>query len=605
MTDPTTETFQPVTAPSPDWNAASNWSGGVVPGMGVMATIAGLTASVDPDTIIDTSLALETAAGHDAALVGNGGAVALGSGAAISVSGAAALYASDSVVNQGHIAIDGGSALNVVVDLGAVSGLAGAAPPSFANDGAIAIGASGALEIGGTEFENAGLVTLSGGTLDVAGGALAGGGTIALAAGAMARFGDGVADQSFVFGAGGGTLVLEDALLGGGIAVQGFAGGDTIALPDLAGARIAQTGREVELFDAAGRLDGSFVLGGATSLAITAVGGGSAIIASPLVGSIADPPCFASGTRILTPAGYRPVEVLAPGDAVITAAGQVRHVRWVGLRMLDLAEHHSPAKVLPIRLRPGALGPGVPRRALRLSPDHALWLDGALVPVRLLVNEATIVRETDCLAVIYHHVELDRHDILLAEGAPCESYLDTGNRGGFANVHAWPVRPKRWDRDACAPLLTTGAALHAIRAQLHRRALDCGFRLDRADTVTLWVDGRKAEGDAATGFTLPPEHDGRAVIRSARFVPAAIDPASEDRRELGIALAWVKAGRRRYIPESLALAGFHPRAMGDAALWTDSAGTIRVPRGARRIAFTIVGGPLAWRAVSPGRLPVS
>jgi len=35
--------------------------------------------------------------------------------------------------------------------------------------------------------------------------------------------------------------------------------------------------------------------------------------------------------------------------------------------------------------------------------------------------------------VTYYHVELDDHDLLLAEGLPVESYLDTGDRSNFEN----------------------------------------------------------------------------------------------------------------------------------------------------------------------------
>ena len=36
-------------------------------------------------------------------------------------------------------------------------------------------------------------------------------------------------------------------------------------------------------------------------------------------------------------------------------------------------------------------------------------------------------------AVTYYHIELPQHDIVLAEGLPTESFLDTGNRDAFAN----------------------------------------------------------------------------------------------------------------------------------------------------------------------------
>ena len=49
------------------------------------------------------------------------------------------------------------------------------------------------------------------------------------------------------------------------------------------------------------------------------------------------------------------------------------------------------------------------------------------------MNGSTIRREKGWSSVDYYHVELNEHAILLAEGLPAESYLDTGNRGFFAN----------------------------------------------------------------------------------------------------------------------------------------------------------------------------
>src|ERR1019366_10641252 len=57
---------------------------------------------------------------------------------------------------------------------------------------------------------------------------------------------------------------------------------------------------------------------------------------------------------------------------------------------------------------------------------------GVLIPIRYLVNGRSIAQEARD-EVTYWHVELARHDILLAEGLPAESYLDTGNRDAFAD----------------------------------------------------------------------------------------------------------------------------------------------------------------------------
>ena len=75
----------------------------------------------------------------------------------------------------------------------------------------------------------------------------------------------------------------------------------------------------------------------------------------------------------------------------------------------------------------------VPCRDLLVSPDHGIFVDAKLICARQLVNGTTIVREAGLASVEYFHVELEAHAILLAEGLPAESYLDTGNRGFFRN----------------------------------------------------------------------------------------------------------------------------------------------------------------------------
>jgi hypothetical protein len=194
--------------------------------------------------------------------------------------------------------------------------------------------------------------------------------------------------------------------------------------------------------------------------------------------------CFAAGTRIATPDGSVAVEALRIGDLVTTVDGAARPVRWIGHRGIDLERHADRARAEPIRIRKDAVVAGLPSRDLLISPDHALFLEGALVPARLLVNGTSIARETAARRVVYYHVELDNHDVLYAEGLPVESYLDTGNRsmfengGGAMRLHPdFSESAAAWEAGACAPLLTAPNAVARIRRGLAERAEALGLRM--------------------------------------------------------------------------------------------------------------------------------
>ncbi len=152
------------------------------------------------------------------------------------------------------------------------------------------------------------------------------------------------------------------------------------------------------------------------------------------------PLCFATGTAIRTARGDVAVEDLLVGDRAVTASGATRPIVWIGHRHLDCAALPVPSEGWPVRVRAGAFGVGRhgtarPGRDLRLSPGHPVLVDdgadGVLVPIMCLINGTSVARApVDRLT--YWHVELDAHDVLLAEGLPAESYLDLGGRAWFA-----------------------------------------------------------------------------------------------------------------------------------------------------------------------------
>jgi len=181
--------------------------------------------------------------------------------------------------------------------------------------------------------------------------------------------------------------------------------------------------------------------------------------------------CFAAGTRILTRAGEVAVEDLAVGDRVPALhGGRVARVTWLGHRHVACGDDGA---AWPIRIARGAFAPGMPHRDLVLSPDHAVYVDGVLVPVRRLLNGTTIVH-APVDSVVYWHVETDRHDVLVAEGLPCESYLDTGNRAGFAvglplQFPARDQAARAREAICCAPVVFHDENVAEIRARLRAR----------------------------------------------------------------------------------------------------------------------------------------
>lgn len=147
--------------------------------------------------------------------------------------------------------------------------------------------------------------------------------------------------------------------------------------------------------------------------------------------------CFAVGTLIGTPGGPVAVEQLAAGDLVVVHGGASQAVRWVSHRQCRCDQSRQPARVRPVRVQAGAFGGHLPQRDLFLSPEHAVFQEGVLVPIHRLVNGTTI-RQVTAPDVTYYHVALDNHGVLFAEGLPAESYLETGGRFGRAACHAEP-----------------------------------------------------------------------------------------------------------------------------------------------------------------------
>ncbi len=144
--------------------------------------------------------------------------------------------------------------------------------------------------------------------------------------------------------------------------------------------------------------------------------------------------CFAAGTRIETDKGLVPVEDIRAGDQVRTLDHGLQPVRWIGSDTVGHRELTKHPNLRPIRIAAGALGNGLPVQDLYVSRQHRVLVqskiaermfgtDEVLVAaIKLVVLPGIdICNEVD--EVEYFHLLCNRHEVLVAEGAPLESLL--------------------------------------------------------------------------------------------------------------------------------------------------------------------------------------
>ncbi len=143
-------------------------------------------------------------------------------------------------------------------------------------------------------------------------------------------------------------------------------------------------------------------------------------------------PCFTPGTQITTPMGQCLVEELAVGDLVMTRDSGMQPIRWVGRRDLGLGDLMVLPSLRPILIAKGALGEGLPRRDMRVSPQHRMLIQGALPEMLFGESEVLVaavhlvgmpgISQAAPRGISYIHVMCDRHEIICADGCWTESF---------------------------------------------------------------------------------------------------------------------------------------------------------------------------------------
>jgi len=319
-------------------------------------------------------------------------------------------------------------------------------------------------------------------------------------------------------------------------------------------------------------------------------------------------PCFCTGTMIGTSIGDVAVEDLREGGLVVTSSGESCPIKWIGHRKLDCTRHPDPKSVWPIRVSAGAFGLDRPSRDLWLSPGHNIDIGSALAPISAFVNGKSVA-QIERGTVEYWHIELDAHDILIAENLPAESYLDTGNRTAFVNggafIEAHPdFMPKYW-AETCMPLLHDGPQIIQTRTLLLTRLKEVGQATTSDADLHMIADGARIEpikfAEWRFGFAVAA---GCADIRlmSRTFIPAHTVATSADPRSLGVCV-----GRLQLDGEDIALddearfrEGWHLSEPG--LRWTT--GSTPLPARTRLIVINLAGDGCYWQEPRGNVVPV-
>ncbi len=313
-------------------------------------------------------------------------------------------------------------------------------------------------------------VTLAPGTS----GTIAAGETVSnpvIAGGELAISSGGSVAGAIAFSGTGSTLIIEPDAYGTTTVpsntITGFAPGDTIEL----GGVPYDASEDSYTVATAGTLtvdaDGTYYN---LEIAGAYVGETNFVLSNDI--QITEVTCYVEGTRILTTQGEVEVENLAIGDMLPTLHGGAKRIKWIGVRGYDGRFIAGNKIALPICIKAGALGSGIPARDLWVSPGHAICFGDALVHASRLVNGVSIIQAEAVEQVTYYHIEMESHEIIFAENCPAETFMDEHFRQQFHNAAGYEALypGEQAPQVACLPRLDDGFQLHGIQSEINHRA---------------------------------------------------------------------------------------------------------------------------------------
>ncbi len=144
--------------------------------------------------------------------------------------------------------------------------------------------------------------------------------------------------------------------------------------------------------------------------------------------------CFSADTLIQTLVGPKSAGDLRVGDLVRTQDHGYKPIQWIHSDKIPVSLQRSSPKIRPVRIASNSLAPGYPSADLIVSPQHRIMVRSkicermyknpeVLVKAKALVGLEGIAIQPPEKGLIYVHFLLDGHEIVFANGHPCESLL--------------------------------------------------------------------------------------------------------------------------------------------------------------------------------------
>ncbi len=170
-------------------------------------------------------------------------------------------------------------------------------------------------------------------------------------------------------------------------------------------------------------------------------------------------PCLGTGRTVATPRGETPIERLRPGDQVITRDNGIQTVRWIKVRRFGRRMFRVNPHLLPILIEKGALGEGLPERAMLVSPNQRLLAPADKTAIHVPGNDAMVaakhlldndtIRQVNIMGMTYVQVMFDKTEAVLSNGVWTETFhphdREIGARGNAQRNELFELFPELKD----------------------------------------------------------------------------------------------------------------------------------------------------------------